>query len=111
MKFNVVRRASYTIDDEQIIKFKQEMLEYYEEEYLDEDEELSYTIDDISDEIVEKVLGDTLQRIFEDGDDYDHGINFDNYFDSVSLDFYEEGVRECVHEAVQNWIERMEETK
>ena len=100
MKFNVVRRASYTIDDEQIIKFKQEMLEYYEEEYLDEDEELSYTIEDISDEIVEKVLGDTLQCVFEDGDDYCYGIGFDDYFGSVSLDFYEEGVRECVHEAV-----------
>lgn len=111
MKFHVVRKASYTIDNEQIIKFKQEMLEYYEEEYLDEDEELSYTLEDISDEIVEKVLADTLQCIFEDGDYYCYGIKFDDYFDSVSLDFYEEGVRECIREAVDSWIETMEETK
>lgn len=111
MKFNLVRRVTYTIDNEQIIKFKQKMLEYYEEEYLDEDEELSYTIVDIPDRIIKKVLADTLQCIFEDGDYYCYGIKFDDYFDSVTLDFYEEGVRECVHEAVDSWIETMEGTK
>ena len=111
MKFNVVRRATYTISDDEIKQFKRAMLEYYEEEYLDEDEECSYTIADISDKIVKEVLADTLQYIFEDGDDYYHGIEFNDYFGSVTLDFYEDGVRECVREAVDNWTEKMEETK
>ena len=110
MKFNVVRRATYTISDDEIRDFKKEMLEYYEEENLEEGEECPYTIDDIPDKIVEEVLAETLQCVFEDGDYYCSGINFDDYFECVRLDFYEEGVRDCVYEAVGNWITEMEET-
>lgn len=109
MKFNVVKRATYTLDDKEIIKFKQEMLEYYEEENLEEGEECPYTVADIPDKIVEEVLAVAIQCVFEDDDYYCSGIDFEPYFNSISLDFYEEGVRDCVYEAVANWITEMEE--
>jgi hypothetical protein len=108
MKFNVVKRATYTISDDEIRDFKKAMLEYYEEENLEEGEECPYTIDDIPDKIVEEVLADVVQCAFEEDDYYCSGVDFEPYFNSIHLDFYEEGVRDCVYEAVANWITEME---
>ena len=114
MKFNVVCRRTYTISNDEIEAFKTAMLEYLEEEMVEsgelgENEKLPYTIDDIPDKIVEEILAETIQNAFDGDDYYCSGVNFDEYFGSVSLNVYEEGVRDCVYEAVGNWKTEMEE--
>ena len=114
MRFDVKRRASYTLDKESIKAFKESMLEYLEEEMceageLKEDEEFVYTIEDISDDIVKVALTDAIQCAFEDSAYYQGGIHFDDYFESVWLDCSEEDVRDCIYEAVAAWREEMEE--
>lgn len=108
MKFNVVKRATYTLDNKEVVKFKEAMLEYYEEENLEEEEDCPYTIADIPDKIVEDVLADAIQDSFENDDCYYDGIDFEPYFNTIYLNCYEEGVRDCIYEAVGNWITEME---
>lgn len=109
MKFNVIKKATYTLDEMSITKFKTKMLECCENEMredgtLSENEEFPYTINDISDEIVRNALADTIQNVFEENEDYT-GITFD--FDQIYLDFTEEDVRDCVYEAVANWMDAL----
>ena len=112
MKFNVVKTKTYTISDDEIKSFKDAMLEYLEEEMMEsgelgEDEKIPYTVDDIPDKIVKDVLAKAVQDSFDD-DYYGCGIQFDSYFDTISLNVYEEDVRDCVYEAVANWRTEME---
>lgn len=113
MKFNVVCKRTYTVSNDEIKSFKEAMLEYLEEEMIESDElgegeQLPYTIDDIPDKIVEKVLAEVIQDAFDGDDYYCSGVNFDEYFGSITLNVYEEGVRDCVYEAVANWRTEME---
>ena len=115
MKFDVVRKESYTLSNDEIIDFKKAMLEYLKEEMcecgeLEENQDFPYTISDIPDHIIEEVLAKEVQGIYEDSDDYYcSGIYFNNYLKSIFLDCDEEGVRDCIYEAVANWRTEMEE--
>lgn len=113
MRFDVKRRASYTLTDESIKAFKTAMLEYLEDEMRDveelkEDEIFSYTIDDISDDIIREPLADVIQSAFEDYECYSGGVYFDDYFNSVSLECSEDDVKDAVYEAVALWRYKME---
>ena len=113
MKFNVKRTHTYALYDDSIKEFKERMLRYLENEMeedgeLNEGEKFPYTIADISDDIVYEALADTVQIVFADGDFGYSGIQFDDYFDTISLDFDEDDVRECVYEAVANFRDEME---
>lgn len=114
MRFDVVKRASYTLDNASVRDFKEAMLEYLEKEMLESEElkegqNLPYTIDNISDTIVYEALAETVQYAFEDEDFYHSGIQFDGYFDSMSLDFDTDEIRDCVYGAVVNWRTEMDE--
>ena len=114
MIFTVKRQATYKLDKESLKAFKESMLEYlkgemYEAEELKEDEDFTYTVEDISDDIVEEALQYAIQGAFEDPQYYQGGITLDDYFESVGLDCSEEDVRDCIYEAVALWREDMEE--
>ncbi len=114
MIFTVKRSATYKLDKESIKTFKEGMLEYlkdemYEAEELKENEELSYTIEDISDDIVKDALTDVIQGAFEDPQYYQGGITFDDYFESAWLDCSEDDIRDCIYEAVAAWRDEMED--
>lgn len=113
MRFDVKRRASYTLTGESIKAFKTAMLKYLEDEMLDaeelkEDETFPYTIDDISDDIIREPLGSLIQDAFEDCEYYIGGVHFDDYFDSVWLDCGDDDVSDAVDEAVALWRDKME---
>lgn len=113
MRFDVKRRASYTLTNESIKAFKTAMLEYLEEEMYDsgelrEDEGFPYTINDISDDIVREALTDVIQDAFEYNDCYQGGVYFDDYFGSVSLECGEDDVSDAVYEAVALLRTKME---
>lgn len=113
MKFNVERKATYNLDDLSVKKFKTRMLEYRENEMhedgtLLENEKFPYTIDDISDDIVHEALAETIQDAFGNSECSGYtGVSFDDYFSTIFLDFTEEDVRDCVCEAVANWIDSL----
>lgn len=112
MKFNVVKRSTFTLYEESIKAFKEKMIQYLKNEMeedgkLEDDEKFPYTIEDISDDIVEESISDIIQDVFENDYD-DSGIIFDDYFRTISFDFNEEDVRDCIYEAVANWRTEME---
>ena len=114
MIFTVKRQATYKLDKESLKAFKEGMLAYledemYEAEELKENEDFTYIIEDIPDDIVEEALKHAIQDAFEDPQYYQGGITLDDYFESVGLDCSEEDVRDCIYEAVALWREEIEE--
>lgn len=113
MKFNVRRSKTFTLEEDSIKMFKEEMLnrleeEMYEDGILKEDDAFPYTIEDISDDIVEKALAESIQYAFEDIDYSHSGIEFDTYFDTVFISDIKDDVSDCVAEAIANWRTEME---
>jgi hypothetical protein len=104
MKFDVIRRASYTLDKDSVKAFKQRMVERIEEEM--EDDKFACTLEDISDDIIREPLANLIQEAFED---YGNGVHFDDYFGSVWLDCGEDDVSDCIDEAIDAWISEKEE--
>ncbi|MBQ7818561.1 MAG: hypothetical protein IJ341_02570 [Bacteroidales bacterium] len=113
MKFNVVRKSTYTLEDSSVEKFKKKMLAYREDEMREdgtllESEKFPYTIEDISDDIVHEALAETIQEVFDSPNCERYtGILFDDYFETIALDFTEVDVRDCVREAVANWMDSL----
>lgn len=113
MKFNVRKSKTFTLEEDSIKTFKEKMLERLEEELyedgtLKQDDVFLYTIEDISDDIVEKALAESIQDAFEDPGYVYSGFAFDDYFNTVSIYSIEDDVRDCVYEAVANWRTEME---
>lgn len=112
MEFNVVKRNTYKLTEPSLESFKERMLEYLEDEMyesgeLREDESFPYTINDIPNNIVEEILSDTIQCAFEEDYGYS-GIEFDDYFNTISLECGEDDVSDAVYEAVALWRDKME---
>lgn len=114
MEFNVVRKCTYKLTEPSLESFKERMLEYLEDEMWDSgelkaNENFPYTIDNIPDGIVMEVLADAIQDAFECNGYYrGGGVQFDDYFGTVSLDCGEDDVSDAVYEAVANWRAEME---
>lgn len=106
MEFDVVKRSTYRLTQPSLELFKERMIERLEEEM--ECEDFPYTINDISDSIVREALADVVQDAFE-CDSYSYsGVEFDDYFGTISLDCGEDDVSDAVYEAVALWRNKME---
>ena len=92
MKFSVKRVETYTLNKESLKKFKESVVELLNEE----DETDTFTLDIVTDEIVEAALKETIQTAFQEGG---NGVSFDDYFNTISLDCGEDDVADAVHEA------------
>ena len=105
MKFDVQRKTSYKLTKYSLERFKERMIECLEEW----GEGNKYSIEDISDDIVEAALKDAIQDAFEDCEYYQGGITFDDYFKEVFLDCGEEDVYDCICDAVEKLKRRLKE--
>lgn len=110
MKFKVVKTKTYTLEDRELRAFKEKMLEYYMNE--EEVDSIPYTIDDIADDFVRDALADTVQNAFSDLGEFDvfySGIQFDDFNNTITFNFDEDDISDCVYEAVAVWRDLMEE--
>lgn len=110
MKFKVIKTKTYTLEDKAIQAFKEKMLECYINE--EEVDSTSYTINDIPDNIIKEALADTVQNAFGDLGEFDafySGIQFEDFNDTITFNFEEDDVSDCVYEAVATWRDLMEE--
>jgi hypothetical protein len=108
MKFNVRRSKTFTLEENSIIIFKDEMLarleeELYENGTLKEGDRFPCTFEDISDDIVEKALAEAIQYAFEEPGYVYSGFAFDECFNTVSIYSIEDDVKDCIYEALENW--------
>lgn len=96
----------YTIRDEEVKKFRQKVFEHIQMELENDD----ITIDVVSTEVVESYLRATVPVIIEDNI-YGYGrsgVEFDNYFNTISFDYDEEDVHEMVYEIAEEIIADIE---
>ena len=106
MEFNVVKKSTYRLTQPSLESFKERMIERLEEEM--ECEDFPYTIDDISDDLVREALTDVVQDAFECCDYCHSGVEFDDYFGTISLDCGEDDVSDAIYEAMALWRDQME---
>ena len=107
MKIKTTVVFVYNITDEEIAKFKAKVLERVQDDL----EDYSVTLDCISDKVVEDYLENALSEIIEES--YlgysNSGVIIDTYFETISLDYYEEDVCELVQELADQIIADIEE--
>ena len=113
MKFNVVKRQTYKLNVSSLKAFKKTVLEYLEDEMYDsgelkENETFPYTVDDIPEDIIQEVLLDVIQYAFDEDGCYHGGVEFDDYFNIISLECGEDDISDAVYEAVALWRDKME---
>lgn len=99
---------NYSIDDQEINKFKSKVVEFIEEETGESD----IVAEDIPNKIVYKFLRETLGTYIDEikkGGVYNNGILLDDYFNTISFDYYGENVRELIKQ-LSNQIYGNEET-
>jgi transposase-like protein len=98
MKIEATIKLEYSIDDREVAEFKSKVLEYIQEEI---DEECNIALDDISNEDVEEFLSSAISEIIEEsykGYSGNTGIVTDDYFNTISFDYYGEDIRDLVRE-------------
>ena len=110
MKIKATIQLEYSINDSEIARFKERVLECIQEEI---DEECQMSLDDISNEIIEEFLNDSVPDIIEDSyKGYGRsGIEFDNYFNTISFDYCSEDISDLVHEIAQQIYDNREENE
>jgi len=104
LKINIKLSLIYDLPHEQVNVFKQKVFEYIQEKY--EESNMAYT--DISDEFIANFLQTEVAEIVAldlQGEYQCGGINCDDYFKTISLDYYGEDVRELVRECAERIVE------
>lgn len=104
MEIKVSKSKTYRVEEDTIKKFKEKMLEYYNDlkEISDSSEEPALTVDDIPDTVITEVLAEAINEL-EDMDCYYSCLIIDNYFNTVSIDFTEDDITDYLYEAVYKW--------
>lgn len=105
MKIKSTVVFEYQIEDKQIKKFKEKVLERVLEET-----ELDITPDEISDEQTKHYLENALPELIKG---YrlgycDNSIIFDDYFNTIEIDYYGEDARNLVYEMADQIITKLE---
>ena len=98
MKIEATIKLEYSINDSEVVGFKSKVIQYIQEEI---DEEYNITLDDISNEDVEEFLCNAISEIIEEsykGYSGNTGIVTDDYFNTISFDYYGEDIRDLVQE-------------
>ena len=96
MKVEATVKFTYTINDDEVAKFKSRVIDYIQEET---DWDCDITLNEISDNDVEAFLSGAILDAIEEksfGNNYGSGIIIDDYFQSIWFDYYEEDVRDMV---------------
>lgn len=107
MKIKSTVVFEYQIEDKQIKKFKEKVLERVLEET-----ELDITLDEISDEQTIKYLQNALPDLVRDyhlGFGDSDSIAIDDYFNTISIDYYGEDARNLVYEMADQIITQLED--
>lgn len=92
---SIVKRVEqYTVNELEVLKFKNAVAHYLNEE----DENENFTANDISDSIVQEILNEAIQSAYQE-DDGSSGITFDEYFKTISINCTSEDVTDAVYEA------------
>ena len=92
---SIVKRVEqYTVNELEVLKFKNAVAHYLNEE----DENENFTANDISDGIVQEILNEAIQSAYQE-DDGSSGITFDEYFKTISINCTSEDVTDAVYEA------------
>ena len=87
----------YRLEDREIEEFRNKVLEYIQYEL----EEETITIDDIPAEKIKEYLSSELPNIIEEikqGYCDSSGVKLDDYFNTISLDYYDEDTRYMIQE-------------
>ena len=87
----------YRLEDREIDEFRNKVLEYIQDEL----EEETITIDDIPTEKIKEYLRSELPNIIEEikqGYCDSSGVKLDDYFNTISLDYYDEDIRDMIQE-------------
>ncbi len=98
MHFDVKKAAKYSVNEDEISKFKLKVVKLLNEE----DEAEIFAESDISDNIVKEALLDLIQSAFRQSCPSqlgDTGVIFNDYFESISFDYSKEDVQDTVYEA------------
>lgn len=101
MEIKVSKKMAYRVEEDTIKKFKEKMLEYLK----NEEDNSSYTIDDIPDSVITEVLAEAIDEL-EDIDCYYSCLIIDNYFNTISIDFTEDDIIDYICDAIYKWKER-----
>lgn len=107
MKIKTTVTFEYRLEDKEIERFKAKVLEHIQEE-----SELDITLDDIPDKLIEDYLKDALPDIIQEyhlGYCNVEGVEIDDYFNTISFDYYGEDARNLVDEIANQIITDMEE--
>jgi len=107
MRIKTTVTFEHRLEDKEIEEFKAKVLERIQEE-----SELNITLDDIPDKLIEDYLKDSLPDVIQEtylGYCNTEGIVIDDYFNTISFDYYGEDARELVGEIADQIIVDMEE--
>ena len=94
----------YRLDDDQVEQFRDKVLECIQDELEELGEKTTVTLDDVPTESVKEYLNRELPNIIDEikqGYCYGGGVEFDDYFGTISLDYYGDDVRCMIRECAE----------
>lgn len=110
MEIKTTVTFTYRLDDSEVEQFKRRTLKYIKEEL---DYESTLTLDDIPTSEVEEFLDNELTTAIEESKQGyscgDYGVMYDDYFGTISLDYYDEYVADMIRELAEQIYENREE--
>lgn len=101
MKIKFTKSYSYRITDETLKKLKEKILERYEENFEEYESNVRiFSIDEIPDEVVKKCILAYIDEmdVFQDND---CAFVFDDYFETMSLNFYGDDLPHLIDDIIQ----------
>ena len=115
MKIDVLVKYEYNIAEEEIERMKSKILENIQNDFEDEDDINKITINDISIDIIKEYLSSELpEYIKESKNGYDSGYSgvvCDDYFNTITLNYYEEDVNELISNLSEKIYNNFKEEK
>lgn len=107
MKVKATVTFEYSVDKEEIEKFKRQVLEYIEGALEEDEIACPWTLEDISDEAVEEFLANVLPDVIEEyhkGYDVNSGVMFHDYCNYLWFDYCGETVNDWVREFADDFM-------
>lgn len=107
MEIKTTITFTYKLDDSEVEKFRKKVFEYIEGNIYTE---TPITLDDILINEIEKFLDNKLITVIKESKrGYSCGIEYDDYFGTISFDYCNECVTDMVRELAEQICENREE--
>ena len=101
MKIKFTKSYSYRITDETLKQLKEKILERYEENFEEYESNVRiFSIDEISDEVVKECILAYIDET-DDFQDYDCAFVFDDYFETMSINFHGDDLPHFIDDIIQ----------